>query len=82
MKMPEMKADETPSENQMTDKAKMPKLKPCPFCGGEAALEKKHGTTSRVTFAVGCLDESCIGFPSITFQLRSDAVAAWNRRAS
>jgi Lar family restriction alleviation protein len=58
-----------------------PELKPCPFCGRAAALEETHGTASPVTFSVGCLDESCIGFPSTTFQTRKDAITAWNRRA-
>jgi len=61
-------------------KAGIPNLKPCPFCGGEASLQETE--TLPVKFTVGCLDESCIGFPSITFQIRNDAIAGWNRRAS
>ena len=66
----------------MADKPGKPELKPCPFCGRKASVEKTHGITSPVTYSVGCLDESCIGFPSVTFQTRKDAIAAWNRRAS
>jgi len=61
--------------------AKPPELKPCPFCGRRASLEETHEINSPVMFSVGCLDESCIGFPSVTFQTRNDAIAAWNRRA-
>jgi len=53
-----------------------PKLKTCPFCGGDASLEKKDGM-----FTIGCLDESCLGFPTVTFQTRKDAIDGWNRRA-
>jgi Lar family restriction alleviation protein len=61
---------------------KTPDLKPCPFCGGEASVKQAPGISSPVMFTIGCLDESCIGFPAIKFQTRKDAVAAWNRRAS
>lgn len=66
----------------MADKAGKPELKPCPFCGGEASVEKTPGAASPVMFSVGCLDESCIGFPTIKFQTRKDAIDSWNRRAS
>jgi hypothetical protein len=39
-------------------------------------LEKKDGM-----FTIGCPDESCLGFPAIKFQTRTDAIDAWNRRA-
>jgi hypothetical protein len=32
-----------------------------------------------VMFTVGCIDESCIGFPAVKFQTRRDAIAAWEQ---
>lgn len=63
----------------------MGKLKPCPFCGGEAVMytvdphEHKVGTATMVyegnTF-IECTECSCtIGEPT-----RKDAIALWNRR--
>lgn len=60
---------------------------PCPFCGGPASLEETtSGATvdSQAAFSVGCdADEAeCMGYQSLTtFARRSDAIAAWNRRA-
>jgi hypothetical protein len=64
-----------------TDKPGKPELKPCPFCGWNASIEETPGTTSPVMFSIGCLDESCIGFPTVKFQTRKDAIDAWNLRA-
>ncbi len=63
-------------------------LKPCPFCGGEAQVEETSAATGRgdaVAFSVGCIqdeDGTCYGYQSLTtFSRRSDAIAAWNKRA-
>lgn len=59
----------------------------CPFCGGPASVEELGSAVTRtdaVSFSVGCdADEAnCPGYQSLTtFSRRSDAVAAWNRRA-
>ena len=50
----------------MTDK-----LKSCPFCGGEADTEWRHGY-----WGVRC--ESC--YAEVTADGMSDALAAWNNR--
>src|SRR6478736_2783983 len=63
-------------------------LKLCPWCGGPADIEvigSKDGAP--VSFSVGCHDGDgkavCFGYQSLTsFARKSDAVAAWNRRAS
>lgn len=57
-------------------------LKPCPFCGGEATLER--ACLVRDTYHwVTCRNELCVvkchGFQSLTAR---DAIAAWNRRAA
>lgn len=60
-------------------------IKPCPFCGGEATVEEVDNLHKGVSFSVGCStdeDGSCYGYQSLTtFARRSDAIAAWNKRA-
>lgn len=55
----------------------MEKLRPCPFCGGEAVVELATRGAK-----VACRDRACIG--SLTshavFESKRDAVSAWNRR--
>lgn len=59
------------------------RLRPCPFCGGDAAVEEID-RDGRASFSVGCTrddDGACMGYQSLTtFALRSEAIAAWNRR--
>ena len=65
------------------------RILPCPFCGGSASVEEfpSSATTNTKTavFSVGCDDPeeaSCMGYQSLTtFARRSDAIAAWNKRA-
>ena len=52
------------------------KLKPCPFCGGEAKLETYGGTTC----AVVCQSCHC-GTPTMSLVDGMAAVNRWNRRA-
>ena len=60
-------------------------IKPCPFCGGPAVIEEV-GDGASVRFSVGCQEDSdrtdiCMGYQSLTtFDRRSDAIAAWNKR--
>jgi transcriptional regulator NrdR family protein len=70
------------------DIVEITKILPCPFCGHEASVEEVESRASAdpkaVRFSVGCdnVDEICMGYQSLTtFERRSDAVAAWNRRA-
>jgi hypothetical protein len=60
-------------------------LKPCPFCGGKAQMEEIDNLHDGVSFSVGCVadDEgACMGYQSLTcFSRRSEAAAAWNKRA-
>lgn len=61
---------------------------PCPFCGGVAQIEEipaSPGKTDGVRFSVGCAsdeDGACMGYQSLTtFNRRSEAITAWNKRA-
>ena len=72
----------------------MAELKPCPFCGGKAYLEKSHrafvdSKTTRVAFVrctkcharSGRTELGEYGFSSFSIEACMDAVDAWNRRA-
>lgn len=53
-------------------------LKPCPFCGSEhVRLYLGPG----VTFIAGCEEDEC-GCQTLPFAYHTDAIEAWNRRAS
>ena len=55
------------------------KLKPCPFCGGEAHIDCFTGL-DRPYFPV-CNNEMCIaGDTIVTFSTENEAAEAWNRR--
>ena len=51
------------------------RLKPCPFCGGEAEFETYGGTACAVT----CRKCRC-GTPTVSLNDGERAVEAWNRR--
>lgn len=60
-------------------------LKPCPFCGGAAAIGQTKKTL-KLQYAVGCLNSRCIANrlhnPFIMHYLsKTEAAEAWNRRA-
>lgn len=56
------------------------KLKPCPFCGGEAAYSETNPSHigDDNGFMVYC--KKCYTESSYDFQTRENAIAAWNRR--
>ena len=59
-----------------------PKLKPCPFCGGESKFEQVKGAMENFLWAVGCDYEECIGWQSTKlFARKTSAAEAWNKRA-
>ena len=62
----------------MTDK-----LKPCPFCGGEAGLFEVKGIGNDLKgYMVGCMEDLCEVRPSIQKELdKQGTIEAWNRRA-
>ena len=52
------------------------KLKPCPFCGGKATMEKhEYGVIE-----LGCDNVGCIVLPSAKHLSEEAAAKAWNRR--
>ena len=52
------------------------KLKPCPFCGGEAKVEKLGGYA-----VVSCLKDDCNGNSDyLKYDSVKEAVEAWNTR--
>jgi Lar family restriction alleviation protein len=57
-------------------------LKPCPFCGHEAAFtDGKYRGHDAYVVAVQCSNTSCgVATPS-HYKTRESAAAAWNRRA-
>lgn len=59
------------------------KLKPCPFCGGEAILvASKPGHEGRIWHIARCRDRRCIGASMNVWEYRPERAAAnWNRRA-
>ena len=55
-------------------------MKPCPFCGKEATMDRVLGIAcGHKWWWVRCSDIRCIRQP-IQYETRKAAVAAWNRR--
>lgn len=55
------------------------RLKPCPFCGGEACVQRHEFIGYTDTFGVVCLD--CCAETRQFFTDKKTAERAWNRRA-
>lgn len=57
----------------------MSELLPCPFCGGEARVERDSFSGS---FYVGCLNDECLGFSGLgwIYKKEEEAIEAWNTR--
>jgi Lar family restriction alleviation protein len=55
------------------------KLKPCPFCGGEATVSYEKFFE---TYHVGCEDNGCPVIAGTDGDSEEDAIGRWNRRAS
>ena len=62
---------------------------PCPFCGGKADIDEVSAASSNprgVAFAVTCIadnEDPCPGYAGFaSWSRRSDAIKAWNKRAS
>lgn len=62
----------------------MDKLKPCPFCGGEAILIKASEQDSRlplIMYDVACNNSDCLVNPNTeNRELKEEAIKAWNTR--
>ena len=55
------------------------KLKPCPFCGGEAEI-KEHNQCFSTAYSVVCKDKNCRGRSAKPMRILEVAVYSWNRR--
>lgn len=58
---------------EMTEKTQ--KLKPCPFCGGDASYLYKQSSTTWYVFCGECESSGAESYSE------TEAIAAWNRRA-
>lgn len=56
-----------------------PKLKPCPFCGGEAAMWK-HEQVSYTEYRACCL-KCHVTQAGMYYFSEKEAIESWNRRA-
>lgn len=56
------------------------KLKPCPFCGGEARIDVHifHGLSDTFGVVCKCCDAETAQFYATVYE----AIGAWNRRAT
>lgn len=54
----------------------MTKLKPCPFCGGEAHLTRKLGQNITYDWFVYCQNCGC----KTPYWVKDHVTAIWNRR--
>ena len=56
------------------------KLKPCPFCGGEAELKDFGKEYSK--YKIVCDTDGCVNYAlSVTYLEKRLAIATWNKRA-
>lgn len=60
----------------------MEKLKPCPFCGGEASLKIVPHIPFGNDYTPQCTVTSCAGRLTKKWMSKRSAIEAWNRRAS
>lgn len=64
----------------------MADLKPCPFCGGAASIQRDvrypGRSNGRKAFEVLCLNPDCVIYRADNkyFFTKKEAVAAWNKR--
>lgn len=58
----------------------MEKLKPCPFCGGEAKITRIRG--SERPYVAVCQKGECQASVGVYSYTRAEAAKAWNRRAN
>ena len=57
------------------------KLKPCPFCGGQATMKIQKHIPSGYDYTPTCQDPSCAGRLTKKWTNEAVAIEAWNKRA-
>lgn len=58
------------------------KLKPCPFCGGEAKMKDTLLINNISAYVIGCGNTGCYVRPTTSYyRKRKEVIEAWNRRA-
>lgn len=58
------------------------KLKPCPFCGEKAVLQRYFDSYEEIAFYVTCSGEFCEVSPITNdFKTEQEAIDAWNKRS-
>jgi|GEM_PF-6106209 len=60
------------------------KLKPCPFCGQAATIQKGGEHNGKSYFSVGCADykcRGCHGTCAAPEEKMREEISAWNKRA-
>lgn len=63
------------------DSSESKELKPCPFCGGEAALMKDEPDNRYCDeYRIMCFSGECGVAPDHVFENKHEAVKAWNTR--
>ena len=61
----------------------MEKLKPCPFCGGEARINERLEPLHGMRYYPTCMNKHCLGRNTAKyFEIKATAIAAWNRRTN
>lgn len=63
----------------MMEIAMSEKLKPCPFCGGEAEIIEIEGGENAGGSCVSCT--VCLASSNVSFEFKENFVSNWNRRA-
>ena len=61
----------------------LPKIKPCPFCGGEdVSVDAGYWDAHGARYEIGCENPQCEVHPcSDLFPTEAEAIEAWNNRA-
>ena len=57
-----------------------PKLKSCPFCGGQAIMKIQKHIPNGYDYTPTCQDPSCAGRLTKKWVNEADAIEAWNKR--
>jgi hypothetical protein len=54
-------------------------MKPCPFCFGDARVQKQRGASNEVLFVVACANEFCLAVGPLG-RSEEEAEQKWDKR--